>query len=358
MKIIKIDKKDWPAGLEKSRGAYRLIGPVMDAGGRFASKFRELDKGELPDLSVADTVLSPKSIAFPQSETMFEYTTDETSDDRDILKRPERDYSPTAVIGIRPCDAASFLILKKNFDTKEYRDPYWADAYESCVFIGLAADDPLPEDFSPSVGSGPFDESGLDVLLANGGDFFLAKVITDKGEAYLKAAGWETDAGPEAAKQLEDMKAGAEKKISSAISFDRILDQSILDLYDADFWDDAAFACLNCGTCAYVCPTCWCFDIQDETRGHSGQRNKLWDACMFPLFSVHASGHNPRSSKTMRARQRFMHKLKYYPDKYNDGVMCVGCGRCVRLCPVNIDIRKVCERMNSHQPAEDAKQAR
>jgi sulfhydrogenase subunit beta (sulfur reductase) len=107
-----------------------------------------------------------------------------------------------------------------------------------------------------------------------------------------------------------------------------------------------AFACINCGTCTFLCPTCWCFDIQDEVHRSDGDRIRNWDSCMFPLFTLHASGHNPRSEKVQRVRQRFMHKLKYYVDKYDNGVACVGCGRCVKHCPVNIDIREVFKLMN------------
>ncbi|MCD6297627.1 MAG: 4Fe-4S dicluster domain-containing protein, partial [Deltaproteobacteria bacterium] len=99
-------------------------------------------------------------------------------------------------------------------------------------------------------------------------------------------------------------------------------------------------------TCTYLCPTCWCFDIQDEVLGKEGDRIRNWDSCMFPLFTLHGSGHNPRDLKVQRVRQRFMHKLKYYVEKYENGVQCSGCGRCVRYCPVNIDIRQVCELMN------------
>jgi len=347
MKVIKIDKKDWVGGLEKARSAYLLIAPFKDKNKQFA-EFKELYKGQEPDLTTLNTVISPKSIAFPQSEVMFEYTMDEKSEDCNLLKRPEKNYSPCAVIGIRPYDAAAFFLMKKNFDTADYRDPYWCDAYEACTFIGLAINDPDSTDFSTSTKSGPFDESGLDVLLVDIKDHFLAKVITDKGDAYLKAAGWETEADTDAAiNQIEELKNKAQAKITSNISFESIENKSIMELYEADFWEDVAFACINCGTCTYLCPTCWCFDIQDENHGLSGKRFKDWDSCMFPLFTHHSSGHNPRGTKVMRVRQRFMHKLKYFLDKYEDGIMCVGCGRCVRFCPVNIDIRKVCELMNS-----------
>jgi len=345
MKVIKIDKKDWAGGIEKSRSSYRLFGPVKVKNKDF-SVFKELDKGEMPDMTATDTRLSPKSVCFPPSEVMMEYTTDETSEECNRMKVPGKDYSPRAVIGIRPYDAASYLIVKKNFDTPEYRDPYWCDAYKACTFIGLAVNEPSSLDFSTSAKTGPFDENGLDVLLVDIGESYLAKVITDKGKAYLKAAGWETEAGGNAENQIQNLKKKAEDAIRSDVSFDRIKEKSIMELYGADFWEGVSFACINCGTCTYVCPTCWCFDIQDETAGKSGVRLKAWDSCMYPLFTLHTTGHNPRNTKVQRVRQRFMHKLKYYLDKYEDGIMCVGCGRCIRSCPVNIDIRQVCRLMN------------
>lgn len=350
MKIVNIDKKDWAAGLEKARSAYRLYGPVHEKGHEFSS-FKELAAGETPDMKANNTRLSPKSVAFPPSEVMFEYSAG-GSEDGNSLKRPEKDMTPKAVVGIRPYDAAAFLVVRKNFDTPEYRDPYWCDDYETCVFIGLAVNEPDSLDFSTSANSGPFDESGLDVLLVDMGGHYLAKEITEKGGAFLKTCGFQSEADADKALQeIEKLKKAAEEKIVSKISFDKIEKQSIMDLYEADFWDDVSFACINCGTCTFVCPTCWCFDIQDETQGNCGVRQKNWDSCMFPLFTLHGSGHNPREPKLMRVRQRFMHKLKYFLDKYEDGIMCVGCGRCIRYCPVNIDIRKVCRLMNDNKPA-------
>ncbi len=345
MKVIKIDKKAWAGGLEKSRSGYKLFGPVKEKNKNFGI-FKELGEKQMPDLKI-ETRLSPKSVIYPQSEVMFEYSTDETRDDCNLMKAPEKDCSPRAIIGISPYDAAAFLILKRNFDTPEYKDPYWCNSFEASTFIGIAVNEPDSTDFSTSTKTGPFDTSGLDILLVDTGDDYLAQVVTPKGEKYLKTAGWEVEAGGDAANKIEEMKKAAEAKISSHISFENIKNKSILELYEADFWEDISFACINCGTCTYVCPTCWCFDIQDENKGNKGKRHKNWDSCMFPIFTLHTTGHNPRETKLQRVRQRFMHKLKYFMDKYNDGIMCVGCGRCVRLCPVNIDIRTVCKTMNS-----------
>ncbi len=344
MKIIQITKTDWSAGVEKSRKSFTLIGPVTK--GNNVSCFEELAEGEQPDLSLTTTTLSPKSLVFPQSEVMFEYSLEPESLDYNIMRVPEKNYSKRAVIGIRPYDSAAMLMVKMNFDTPKYRDPYWCDAYEACTFIGLAINQPSRHDFSTSTGTGPFDTQGLDVLLVDAGERYLAQVLTDKGEEWMTAAGFEDEAESDAQEQIEKMRKEAESKIDSQVKFDAIKEKKTLDLYNEEYWQQISFACLNCGTCTYVCPTCWCFDIQDETRSKSGKRFKNWDSCMYPLFTVHTTGHNPRDTKMQRVRQRFMHKLKYHQDTYNKGIMCVGCGRCVTSCPVNIDIREVCHLMN------------
>ncbi len=346
MKVIQIDKKKWAAGLEELKKSFKLFGPVKDSG---FHRFKELEKNEQPDLTFQNTRLSPKAIVFPQSEVMFEYTLDESKPDHHIMQDVPGDDSARAIIAMRPCDAAAFLLVKRNFDTPEYKDPYWLKAYEATLKVGLACTEPCQTCFCTTAGCGPFHEEGLDVLLVDAGDYFLAKTVSAKGEKFLKTAGWDQKAD---ADQMETMKKGAEEKISSAVSIDQLKHKNTTDLFNAPFWEEVAFACINCGTCTYVCPTCWCFDIQDEVQGKSGIRLRNWDSCMYPLFTLHGSGHNPRDKKPQRVHQRFMHKLKYYVDRYADGIQCVGCGRCIRLCPVNIDIRTVCNLMNSYETAQ------
>jgi sulfhydrogenase subunit beta (sulfur reductase) len=341
MKVIKIEKSQWSQGLDKLREAYRLIGPVQEKG---VHSFQELAQGRTPDLTFQNTRLSPKSLVFPQSEIMLNYSLDPGDPQCSIMKEAPKDYAPRAVIGLRPCDAKALALVKLNFDTDEYKDPYWLNLYNASVFVGLACDAPGSTCFCTSAGCGPYHEEGLDMLLADRGDHYLAKVITDKGARLAETAGWTQSAGDDA---MEEPRRAAEAKVTAAIETDNLRGADTMALYGADFWDDVAFACINCGTCTFTCPTCWCFDIQDEAYRKKGVRIRNWDSCMFPIFTVHTTGHNPRDSKTQRVRQRFMHKLKYFTDKYEQGIMCVGCGRCVRQCPVNIDIRKVSARMNA-----------
>lgn len=348
MKFITINKDEWDNGLQQSRETYELFGPAEDKNGFL---FKKLDPDCLPEMDYHDSVMSPKAVLFPQTEKIMGTSLNESDPDHHIMKRDDAPIPPRAVVGIHPYDAKAVQILDMNFNTDTYKDPYWCDALEATTFVGLGVNKPGACDFSTSTGTGPFNEDGLDILLADLDDKFLAKILTDKGEKYAQACGFETTADETQSQALFDvLRKQAEKEITSTVETGQLKDKTILELYEADFWNDVAFSCINCGTCTYVCPTCWCFDIQDETKLKTATRIRNWDTCMSSLFTRHASGHNPRETREGRVRQRFMHKLKYFVDKYDQGIMCVGCGRCVKSCPVNIDIRDVCRSMNSFNP--------
>ena len=105
-------------------------------------------------------------------------------------------------------------------------------------------------------------------------------------------------------------------------------------------------ACLGCGACAYACPVCHCFDLQDESDKKECRRLRNWDSCGFGLFTLHASGHNPRPDQSARWRQRVTHKFSIYPQKFKT-LACTGCGRCSRLCQAGMAIAETCERIEA-----------
>ena len=191
MNIVKIGKKSLSADLDRLREAYRLFGPVK---GPQYYEFKPLGSGQIPDFELLNTRMSPKSLIYPQSEVMFEYSLDETRDDHHTMKEAPKDYSPRAVFGIRPCDVKACLLVGKNFVSPEYKDPYWLKAFEATTFIGYACNDPCSTCFCTTAGCGPFHEEGLDILLVDTGEAWLAKILTDKGEKLAQTAGWNTTA--------------------------------------------------------------------------------------------------------------------------------------------------------------------
>jgi len=212
MKIVQIDKSQWMEGLEKLTDAYRVYAPV-----KYESfhDFKALDKGDAPDFDFKNTRRSPKSVVYPQSEILFRYSLDKNSEEYGILKEDDKDKTPKAVIGIRPCDAYSFHLVKRNFDTDDYQDPYWLAEYHKSTFIGMACNAPCATCFCTSAGTGPYEEQCLDALVVDAGDHYLAKLISEKGENLFEAAGWTSEADASAESRIEELKAAAESKVTS-----------------------------------------------------------------------------------------------------------------------------------------------
>jgi ferredoxin len=339
-----LGKTDLNKVLTRLMDHYRVYAPVRH---NDTSSFQNISDPEQASFDLRNTTLSPKSLMLPQSELMFGFTLDGSKNQVGILQETKKDLSPRVIFGIRPCDAKAFQLLDLNFNTALYRDPWWVGRRQSTTLVGWGCDTPCTTCFCSSVGSAPFSPAGLDILLTDLEDQLVLESQSDRGLAILEKAGLEeeaTDVALEAARLKQE---AALQSIESKVPTQDLKSHDVNPLFNADFWEDVHFACINCGVCTFVCPTCWCFDIQDEVHRGNGVRLRNWDACMFPLFTLHGSGHNPRSQKLQRLRQRFMHKLKYFVDKYDRGVACVGCGRCVQQCPVNIDIREVFRLMNN-----------
>jgi len=344
MTEIYLPKDGLAAMVEQFMARCRVFGPVFQ--GQY-HEFTQLTRAQGLDLNYQNTRLSPKALFEPHSERMFEYSVAKDDPQADILREAPKDYSPRVIFGMRPCDAYALKLVDVNFDNPQYRDPWWVKRRETTTLVGVACNQPCATCFCTSVGTGPFDGTALDVLLIDMGEGFIAESCSAKGEELLAGLSGVEPAPAESGEKIAALKTAAEGSMGIQFRMEELAGKSSTELFNAPFWDEVQFSCINCGTCTFLCPTCWCFDVQDEVSGEQGCRLRIWDSCMYPLFTFHGSGHNPRNQKLQRVRQRFMHKLKYYVDKYANGVACVGCGRCVQFCPVNIDIRRVAGMMTA-----------
>ncbi|MEW5762238.1 MAG: 4Fe-4S dicluster domain-containing protein [Bacillota bacterium] len=331
-----IAKDDLPTFLDGLLGTYQVFVPLADGG---ESRYVPLAPGGTFTWQGVNTRKPPKEILFPQSEVLYSY---EVGGDR-VELREHFDKTKRVVFGIRPCDARSFLHLDRVFLEQEHQDPYYRERRENAVMVGMACLEPASTCFCTSLGGGPFAADGLDLLFIDLGDRYLVRRVTPRGEALLR----EQPALFRPAGEADRLAAReAEEKAKSLMS--PIPDLSgVKPWLDAGFgdplWDRVYEKCIGCAVCTYLCPTCHCFDLTDEAEENqcvSGVRIRTWDTCAFPLFTLHASGHNPRPTGKERFRQRVMHKFRYFVENWGEAA-CVGCGRCIINCPVNLDIREV-----------------
>ncbi len=338
MDILKIKKDNLKQFLEYLAKKYTIFAPVEEDG---VSSFREIEKMEIGKLKFDfyNTDKPPKDIFFPQTETLFTY--DENSQ-LSTLPQDSANNSqlskPIAIFGVRPCDAKSFTLLDKVFDSEKYTDTYWKERYKDALVFTLACNNPLSTCFCNWVDGGPFNKNGADIFLIDIGEAFLAEPCSKKGEEVIHKLLLQKAAGDDL-KKGEHLKREAESMISKSIEL-ASLKKSLDSFWDNPLWEETARKCLNCAACTYLCPTCHCFDIQDEGKSGKGKRIRIWDSCMFKLFTQEAAGTNPRPTGKERMRQRIMHKFNYLVETIGE-FGCVGCGRCIISCPVNLDVREV-----------------
>ena len=273
---------------------------------------------------------SSKEAFFPICESILSYSKAEgktTVSDPDLARLPA-----TLLIGARPCDATAAPVLDAVFSW-DYKDEFYLERRNKTTIIGLACTRCDDACFCTAVGNAPDERKGSDLFLTPLSDnSFAIESLSPKGEELLATAS-----------DLLDESSAAPLPLAapSVPKFDLNKIKGWLDNHFEDpIWSGIAERCAGCGACAFLCPACHCFDIVDEGSETKGERRKHWDACGFSKFTMHASAHNPRDVQPARYRNRIMHKFKYYDDKFGQ-TLCTGCGRCVRACPVGVDIAAV-----------------
>ena len=288
-----------------------------------------------------NTVKSPKDLFFPQSENLYAMKTTEGGRKIDLVDNSYggRDF---VVFGVRACDAASFGILDRVFLSNPV-DAYYKARREKGVVVTVACREPETSCFCHTFGIDPAEPAG-DVSCIFAGDSLYLDAKTEKGAALLDSLGVLEDAADADLDVVEAEKTVARDNLAKTPLYDLTTEGfgagKTMELFGSPKWAELSEACLGCGTCTFVCPTCQCYDIRDYATGHGVQRYRCWDSCMFSEFTRMSAG-QPRLTQVERFRQRFMHKLVYYPEN-NEGVFsCVGCGRCVVKCPQHLNIVKV-----------------
>ncbi|MBQ4617971.1 MAG: 4Fe-4S dicluster domain-containing protein [Clostridia bacterium] len=284
-----------------------------------------------------NTVRSPKDFFFPQTEDLMAFKTEgKTIEVIDIRKESE-DF---VIFGVRACDVKSFDVLDRVF-LSEPVDSFYASRREHGVIVSLACSRPSETCFCGTFGIDATAPAG-DVTAWKTEDTVYFEANTAKGAALLKDIEALTEeASDDAVKaQQEKTKTILAKLPLANLTTEAFGGGKTKEFFNHPAWEELSQACLGCGTCTFVCPTCQCYDIKEFNTGNGVVRYRCWDSCMYSEFTKMAHGNN-RLTQKERFRQRFMHKLVYYPEN-NDGLFsCVGCGRCLSKCPISMNIVKV-----------------
>ena len=316
----------------------KLYMPLDNADG--TASFAEWSEGREWSGSL-NTNKSPKDFFFPQTEDLMRFKTEGKSVEVIDIREECEDF---IVFGVRACDVKSFDVLDRVFLT-EPQDSFYAMKRKHGIIVSVACTRPAETCFCGAFGINAAEPAG-DVSTWKTQDALYLQANTEKGEKLLATLGdlLAEDCGCAVEEQKKTTAKIMEKLPLKDLSTNAFGGGKTQELFNDPAWDELSQACLGCGTCTFVCPTCQCYDIKDFNTGNGVIRYRCWDSCMYSEFTKMAHGNN-RLTQKERFRQRFMHKLVYYPEN-NDGLFsCVGCGRCLARCPISMNIVKVMKKI-------------
>jgi formate hydrogenlyase subunit 6/NADH:ubiquinone oxidoreductase subunit I len=281
------------------------------------------------------TILPPKKYLLPTYETLLEF---DSADPRSA--KAELKVRSTVLLGVHPYDLHGIATCDAFFG-KDPADAHYLSKRSATRLIGLNLQTPANElQFQADMNTLEPPQGGFDLFLTDLGDRYFVEVGSDAGAAMLQAEGLFSPAGPEdhKAKQAYDKLKAA--NFPRKLPYDtRYLPELLEASYDSLLWEAISRRCFSCGTCTNVCPTCFCFDVQDKLRldASGGIRQRRWDSCQLKVFAEVAGGENFRGHIANRIRHRMFRKGTYILER-TGRIGCVGCGRCIRHCVANISI--------------------
>jgi sulfhydrogenase subunit beta (sulfur reductase) len=341
-----INKNDMPTLIDFLRKEHRVFAPF--AGKGRDSYFAEVDDSTVRQVAihVANPYYPPKRFVFPHMQKLLT-----------IATKPQVTISACetnekmAIFGIRSCDVEGIFHLDRFFLGNAFCDDPYETLRKNLFIVNMVCSDierDIDKDcFCVCADAGPAAKAHFDLQLMDlhdsSGDF-LAVAGSPSGEALLDQPFFRKADRTHVTRRRAIL-SEVRKHFRTATSWYSAITRFITrgEIKDAT-WKKIGDRCLECGGCSYVCPACTCFTVTERAVGDGAfERVRAWDACALSGFTRMAGGHNPRKAVHDRRNRRFFRKLGHYFIQRQFTMLCVGCGRCVRVCHGDIGMPEVVE---------------
>jgi sulfhydrogenase subunit beta (sulfur reductase) len=331
MKIVKLKREKLNLFLEEISKKAELWAPVKVNSNKY--NFQIIKDFDKIDTDCTRTILPPRKIILPSSINMFKASDKEYKEDFSHV-------SKKIIFGIHPCDIHGLLIMD-NFFTHEFYDPYYMESRKNTLILGHSC---WPDENSLCKSTRThIVKEGYDLFFSKLKKIYIVWIGSSKGDDLIrtKAELFEEDITDRDIKEYTEWSDQRDASFKTEINFDALGDLMELK-YNDPLWEKLGEACLACGSCTNVCPTCNCYNVQDRPAlgGNDSEIRRCWDACTLENYSGVAGGENFRKKRSDRLKLWYTHKFQAYISKYGKPG-CVGCGRCISTCPVDINVKTV-----------------
>ena len=337
--IFLLNKEKLPAFVDKLIQVLTVYGPVAQ---KTQFKFDEITDSSQLALEYDTTILPPKKYFFPPKQNTLSFSRSPELEVQESLAQPlsTKDWNGKSflVFGVHSCDLAA-IQFHDAILTQIYPDPYRVRRRAEGIILGLSCLTPCKDSFCLSAGTWN-SQAGADIMVTESGPHYVFEVLTDIGKKVIEyASEFFTPASSKIQEDVKTRLAQRESQFPNPVRKFDALPKHLDISYECEMWSQLGKRCFGCGSCTMVCPTCFCFDVHDEVDLNltDGTRVRTWDSCQLVDFALVAGGHNFRPTISSRVRFRIYHKFRIEPDQINQ-IGCVGCGRCTRTCPADIDM--------------------
>ncbi len=300
------------------------------ASGEPIHEFLPISSFEEMDLDYRATEYSAKTYFLPYRENLCTFKFAGEDWQQEIAYR----IQPRAVIGLRAHDINALLKLDKVFIRDRFPSPYYISRRKNTFIVGLDHT-PLEDEFSRSMGA-HIVTHGFDLFLTDFGECYFVAINSDRAFDLLQRVETRevTDQDTHAYLEVRRLIRDGFKTHISVHSLPNLLDLE----FTSEVWKKWGEKCLNCGSCAMVCPTCYCYGVVEEVTMDFQQSTKIKQlySCNLLDFARVAGGHNFRPDQETRLKYRYYHQYRGFLEDYGEP-KCVGCNRCGRVCLAGID---------------------
>ncbi|MDD5027023.1 MAG: 4Fe-4S dicluster domain-containing protein [Candidatus Omnitrophica bacterium] len=298
----------------------------------FLKKFSQVNREEI--------VFNEYRVAEPTRAFLTHYK-------EDIGNYKER---PQALCGIKNCDIFSLKVQDFVFLGGKEVDPLYKARRDNTLVI--SGDCPHFKEvcFCRAFDINPYPAEGFDFNLSPLNNGYLLDVASQKAKMIaLSLKGILTPAtlgqlSGRTAKRESVNRRMDEHLAQHKIPKKEVLQEVVLSGYNSEIWQDEMHTCVECNGCVFMCDTCHCFLLSEDSPSGNSRRLRLWDGCLLKNFTKVAGGANPLRLRYMRLRNRYLKKFDFFIANLGYQACC-GCGRCIEVCPGKIDIRRILRKL-------------